>query len=275
MISTQESGSVSTTCDVCGESLFMDIEILGKMRTVRCVCECEKEEYQKRKEWEKNQKKIQRLEKLRKYSLMDDRFEGCTLEAWSDDIGNAKLKRIVERYIEHWTEMLESNIGLLVHGDPGIGKTHAAFTIANEIIDRYNTPVIAISSIGLLSRIKETYAKYGNEAEIDIINRLKNAQLLIIDDFGAEQKTVWATSMLYQIIDSRYRSGKPMFITTNLTLKQLQEKLTADDGIDRIYDRIVEACQPVEVKGKSNRAKVAKEKQRMLIDLLKDERSDS
>ena len=252
----------------------MDLEILGRTRKVRCLCTCEQEEQAKRKQWEEDQKKIKRLERLRKYSLMDDRFEGCTLDTWSDEIGNRELKRIVTRYVDHWLEMYEGNIGLLIHGDPGIGKTHAAFTIANEIINRYKSPVIAISSIGLLSRIKETYAKYGQEAEIDIIRSLENAKLLIIDDFGAEQKTAWSTSMLYQIIDSRYRSGKPMFITTNMTLKQLKEKLTADDGVDRIYDRIVESCQPVHVEGESNRAKVSRDKKQLLIDILSNEKKD-
>lgn len=274
MTSTTELESDSATCDVCGDDLWMDIEILGRKRTVRCACQCEQQEREKRKQMEEDQKTMKRLEKLRKYSLMDDRFEGCTLENWSDDIGNETLKRIVKRYVENWPDMYQNNIGLLIHGDPGIGKTHAAFTIANEIIDKYKIPVIAINSIGLLSRIKETYAKYGDEAEIDIINTLKNAKLLIIDDLGAEKKSIWSTSMLYQIIDSRYRSGKPMFITTNLTLKQLKEKLTGDDEVDRNYDRIVEACQPVHVEGESNRAKVSRDKKKQLIDILNNEKRD-
>lgn len=274
MISMQGSELTLMNCDVCGESQRMDVEILGKTRTVRCLCKCEREAQEERKQFDEDQKKMKRLDKLRKYSLMDDRFESCTFDSWSDDIGHPKLKKIVDGYVSNWSEMFDNNIGLLIYGDPGIGKTHAAFTIANEIINRYKSPVIAISSIGMLSRIKETYNKYGQEAEIDIIKTLENAKLLIIDDLGAEQKTVWSTSMLYQIIDSRYRGGKPMFITTNLTLDKLKEKLTVDDGVNRIYDRIVESCQLIGVKGGSNRPKVAKEKRQKLIAILEDDKGD-
>ncbi len=245
------------------------ITLLEKEYRVRCMCECEEEEYRKQKEAEETERKNKRLLRLRKHSLMDDRFSECNLENWDDKKGNEKLKRIATRYVDKWRELYENNIGLLIYGAQGTGKTWAANTIANEIISRYREPVIAISSIGLLARIKETYAKYGGEAEADVINKLKNASLLIIDDLGAEQKTEWATSMLYQIIDSRYRSAKPLFITTNLSLDQLRDKLTLNDGVDRTYDRIVEVCQSIEISGVSIRATEAAKKRERLVRILK------
>lgn len=77
--------------------------------------------------------------------------------------------------------------------------------------------------------------------------------------------------MLYQIIDARYRSGKPLVVTTNLTLDQLQEKLTSHDKVDRTYDRLAEICLPIEVIGASNRALVARSKRQQLIDALRKE----
>ena len=77
--------------------------------------------------------------------------------------------------------------------------------------------------------------------------------------------------MLYQIIDSRYRTGKPLLITTNLSLDQLREKLTLGDGIDRTYDRIIEACMPLEVKGSSHRVKAARSKRKHLLEMLRQE----
>jgi len=273
LIPTQASVSTWTswTCDACGEAIVSELEILGKLRRVPVECRCRRQEALNRQAEVERQGKLKRIQRLKKYSLMDAGFHQSTLANWDDTLGSPKLKKTVTRYVEAWPEMKRCNVGLLIHGDPGLGKTYAAFAVANELIQRHQAVVIAVNAIGLLSRIRETYSRYGQEAEIDIIRTLENASLLIIDDLGAEQKTDWAAAMLYQIIDSRYRGGKPLFITTNLTLDQLQEKLTTADGVNRTYDRIVEVCLPVKITGSSNRAAMAKDKRQQLVDLLRKE----
>lgn len=69
--------------------------------------------------------------------------------------------------------------------------------------------------------------------------------LLILDDFGTERDTPYALEMTYYIIDARYRTGKPMIVTTNLTPAQME-----NPGIEekaRIYDRVLECCFPIQV----------------------------
>ena len=97
---------------------------------------------------------------------------------------------------------------------------------------------------------------------------LKNASLLILDDLGAENNTEWSKEKIYEIIDSRYRQSKPMIITTNLTKDQLRDKLTSGDGVTRTYDRLIEMCTPIEVKGPSKRVIAASEKMRIIQGLM-------
>ena len=75
--------------------------------------------------------------------------------------------------------------------------------------------------------------------------------LLVIDDFGMERGTEYALEQIYNIIDSRYRSRKPLIVTTNLTLTEL--KNPQDTAHARIYDRLLELCTPIACTGPSMR----------------------
>ena len=111
-------------------------------------------------------------------------------------------------------------------------------------------PVVMTSFVKILQNIQ------GNpDEEEKIMAGLNVAKLLIIDDLGAERSTDYALEKVYNIIDSRYLSGKPLILTTNMTLKEMQE--TQDIRYKRIYDRIFEMCFPVRFAGRSWREKVA------------------
>ena len=75
--------------------------------------------------------------------------------------------------------------------------------------------------------------------------------MLIIDDLGVERSTEYAMEQMFFVIDSRYRSRRPMIITTNLKLSEL--KNPPDLAHARIYDRILERCAPILFDGKNFR----------------------
>lgn len=89
------------------------------------------------------------------------------------------------------------------------------------------------------------------------------ATLLIIDDLGAERGTEYAVENVFNVIDRRYRSGKPLIITTNLHISMLTNEQSLDKK--RIYDRILELCIPIGVNGASKRTATAKEKIKVLM----------
>ncbi len=90
--------------------------------------------------------------------------------------------------------------------------------------------------------------------------------LLILDDFGMERGTEYGLEQVYNVIDSRYRSGRPLIVTTNLTLEDLQHP--EDTAHARIYDRLIEMCSPVRFTGSNFRKATAQEKMGQLKKLM-------
>lgn len=173
-----------------------------------------------------------------------------------------------KRYVENFKECKEQGLGLLIYGEPGNGKTFLSSCIANELLKRY-IPVICVGINVLLSRIQETYNRFGGEAQADVIRGLCNADLLIIDDLGAEHCNDWSRTMVYNIIDSRYRSKLPLIITSNLNINpQQSDGVLAQIYTRRTEDRILEMCTPVMNTSKSIRIEEAKKKTDLLKKIL-------
>lgn len=83
---------------------------------------------------------------------------------------------------------------------------------------------------------------------------------------GMERDTNYALEQVYNIIDSRYRSKRPLIITTNLTLDEIRHP--QDVAHARIYDRVLEMCVPVSCFGTSIRKDTAQEKLNNLKSLI-------
>ena len=81
-----------------------------------------------------------------------------------------------------------------------------------------------------------------------------------------ERGTEYGLEQVYNVIDSRYRSGKPLIVTTNLTLEELQNP--EDTPHARIYDRLLEMCSPVCFTGENFRKATAQEKMERLKTLM-------
>ena len=104
------------------------------------------------------------------------------------------------------------------------------------------------------------------EGRNEYISRLCSFPLLILDDFGMERGTEYGLEQVYNVIDSRYRSGSPLIVTTNLTLEDLQHP--EDTAHARIYDRLIEMCSPVRFTGSNFRKATAQEKMEQLKKLM-------
>ena len=239
-------------CGVCGEQRQKFIDFAApteddpnhtKKLKVATMCRCEREVEERRKREKQNEEDMERIRKLKKASLMDEKLSGATFRNFKPTKYNARNLKLCQRYAEKFDLMLEKNQGLLFWGDVGTGKSFAAACIANYLLER-KIPVIMTSFVKLLEVIQAS-----REEEPAILNRLGYAKLVIFDDLGAERGTDYALEKVYNIIDSRYRKSLPMILTTNLTIEEMKRDM--DTRYSRIYDRIFEICYPMQFTGPS------------------------
>ena len=239
-------------CGKCHTNKENKIQLAGECVTVRCICKCESEERERIQKQKDYEEEMRRIERLKVASLMDAKLKSATLKTFTQKEDNQKLYTIVKNYVDNFETFYKSNRGLLFWGTVGTGKSYAAACIANELLNR-KTPVVMTSFVKVLQVIQDN-----TENETEFVNRLCAARLLIIDDLGTERNTDYALEKVYNVIDSRYRTGKPLILTTNLNLQDMQ--MTQDIRYQRIYDRIFEMCHPVMVNGTSWRINQAKER---------------
>lgn len=217
----------------------------GKEKKPYTLCDCARA----RRDAEEQARQAQNLRievnRLRKLGFPDSEMAEWTFA--HDDGTDPRTTSIAHKYVDNFTEMKKRGKGLLLYGPVGTGKTHAAACIANELINQ-GRPCLVTNFARITNTLQGMFD--GKQRYLDDFNRL---DLLVIDDLAAERDTSYMNEMIFNIIDSRYRSGKPLIVTSNLT----QAELTAPTSVDkeRIYSRLLEMCVPVEVKGADRREK--------------------
>jgi len=166
--------------------------------------------------------------------------------------------------------MKAENLGYLLWGNVGTGKSYFAGCIANALMEQ-EIPVRMTNFAAILNDLQRSpYMPFsaGTEGRNDYISKLCAYPLLILDDFGMERGTEYGLEQVYNVVDSRYRSRKPLIVTTNLTLEHLQNP--EDTAHARIYDRLTEMCVPVRFTGGNFRRITAQEKMERIKKLMEE-----
>lgn len=235
-------------CKDCNQPLECEIDLSfdddkPDIRKMPIICDCIKQERAK----ERERMRLEQIEADRRQCFSGMRALGTrTFETWNNP--NVKAKSIGENYVRNFRQMNREGRGLLLYGTVGTGKSSLAACIANQLVtDGYKARFTNFAN--LVAGIQS--AGYGHGVEY--IDSLSKYDLLILDDLGAERQSDFMLEQVYNIVDARTASGKPMIVTTNLTSSEMKDP--NDVRYKRIYDRIFEHCFPFEMSGESLRLK--------------------
>lgn len=238
----------------------------GKIhRRVGCECKCSLAEEQARQRQSKKEEIIREISVLHKFGFYDSALKKCTFK--NDNGRNPELTRKAKLYCKDWEKFKKDNIGLTFHGGFGTGKTFFASCIANHLL---------LQGVSVILTNMSTIINYLTNNSVDkkeYMEKIKQCELLVIDDLGSERQTEYALEQVYNVIDSRYRSGKPIIVTTNIPLEEIKHptptgKAVVDAQISRIYSRINGMTVPIAVVGDDTREREAKTKLELAKELF-------
>ncbi|MFJ4682008.1 ATP-binding protein [Streptomyces sp. NPDC088789] len=138
---------------------------------------------------------------------------------------------------------------LLLLGPTGVGKTHQAYGALRHLAPTgIRLAWTATSSANLYAALRPR-AGVDSEAEF---RRYAHAPLLLIDDLGAAKSSEWTEEINFRLINHRYENQLPTILTSNVTPKELSERVG-----DRVASRLIEMCDRVVIQGDDRRRRAA------------------
>ena len=246
-------------CGKCHTRKQAELTVEGKTFRVGVLCDCRAKEVEEEEAETKRQKFESRMATLRRDGITDPAYLNNTFA--QDDRRNPTVSDVCMKYVQNWAEMKADNIGILFYGDVGTGKSFLACAIANALLGQL-VSVCVTNFPRILNGLQG--ASDDRQKRID---RLQQYSLLVVDDLGVERDTAYSVEQVYNVVDTRARSGKPLIVTTNLSMADLQNPPSL--AYKRIYDRVLEMC-PIRLKltGESRRVANANDRRDRAREIL-------
>ena len=176
-----------------------------------------------------------RLNTLLVGSGITPRFRGCTLSGFKTDGEQAKVRALATcmTYVERFEDNYRDGRSMILSGNIGTGKTHLGSAMAQAVIRQHGAKAVIVTIAEIVRVAKGTMAKGATYDERDVINELAGADLLIIDEIGAQRGTDYEVGILHEVIDKRYQLVLPTVIISNLLVDDLKSYI-GERALDRL-----------------------------------------
>ncbi len=214
-------------CAACDDTGWKAVEKDGVRRMVRC--DCWREETVRR-----------RLAEAR----IPKRYQHCDLANFITYPNDMLLRAVagVKKFADAFPVV---DKGLFLIGPPGIGKSHLAVAALKQAILRCGARGLFYDVRELLKLIRSTYNPVVKTAEMEVLKPVLEADLLVLDDLGAEKTSEWVEETLNLVVNTRYNERRPTIFTSNYEEKEQTGE--GDSLLERVgyrmHSRLFEMCE--------------------------------
>jgi DNA replication protein DnaC len=141
------------------------------------------------------------------------RYQHCTVANFT--AYNESLERAAEKARQLAESFPAVSRGLFLEGPPGVGKTHLAVAVLKQVVTTTGARGLFYDTRGLLRVTRNTYDPSIRTTELDVLRPVMNADLLVLDDLGAEKTSEWVEETMNLVVNTRYSERRLTIFTSN------------------------------------------------------------
>lgn len=177
------------------------------------------------------------------------------LDVYRDDV--ARLA-VLNRMIKFVNDYPENRKGLYLYGDFGVGKSFMVAALAHDLSEKRGVSSTLLHYPSFVIDVKNAI---GDGNVKNLVDEIKQAEVLILDDIGAEQSTPWVRDEILQVIlQYRMQEDLPTFFTSNFNFEDLEKHFAkGKNGNDetwearRVMERIRYLAEETRLEGENRR----------------------
>lgn len=248
-------GDKTVDCNEHGSYVSTGTRYFGRREIWTPCPDCEEARLARERQLEAQQRADREAARLQ-YSIgeaaIPARFVGRSLENFfAVTEGQERALSIAREYLENFEAHSKRGSGLILSGLPGTGKSHIATAILQGLMpERVG---LYMTCMGVIRMVRGTWRRDSEQSEAEVLDMLGSVPLLVLDEIGVQYGTDGEQTILFDVLDRRYREMQPTLFLTNQDADGMRQFIG-----DRTFDRLREVSRWVAFDWESYRPQARK-----------------